>query len=173
MPIYEFYCVPCHTVFSFFSRRSQTAQTPACPVCGSAMKREVSPFSCRRSGQDDASESDPADPLAGVDEVRLERAMTTLSGELETLNDEEADPRDSARLFKKFAEMTGMRFNAGVHEALARIEAGADPDQVETDFGELLNDENPFETETGGALRDLLRRMSHEPHRDPKLYDLL
>ena len=65
-----------------------------------------------------------------------------------------------------------MRFNAGVREALARLEAGAAPDQVEKEFGSVLNDENPFEAETGGALRDLLRRMSHEPRRDPKLYDL-
>ena len=98
--------------------------------------------------------------------------MTALSGDLEALTDDEADPRDSARLFKRFAEMAGMRFNAGMQEALARIEAGADPDQIETEFGELLNDENPFEAETGGSLRDLLQRMSHEPRRDPKLYDL-
>jgi putative FmdB family regulatory protein len=36
MPIYEFYCPDCHTVFSFFSSRIDTAVRPACPQCGKA-----------------------------------------------------------------------------------------------------------------------------------------
>jgi len=34
MPIYEFYCVDCHTVFNFFSRRIDTEKRPSCPRCG-------------------------------------------------------------------------------------------------------------------------------------------
>ncbi|MFM8396259.1 MAG: FmdB family zinc ribbon protein, partial [Pirellula sp.] len=34
MPIYEFYCPPCHTVYSFLSRRMQVPDKAACPKCG-------------------------------------------------------------------------------------------------------------------------------------------
>ena len=34
MPIYEFYCASCHTVFNFLSKRINTDGTPACPKCG-------------------------------------------------------------------------------------------------------------------------------------------
>jgi len=170
MPIYEFYCGPCNTVFSFLSRRPGVSKIPACPVCGGVLGREVSPFACLRGGGKE--EADAADPLAGLDDARMERALEALSGELGTLDDDNADPRDSARLFKKFAELTGMKFNPAVREALARMEAGADPEQVESEFGEALNGDNPFESDTAGSLRDLLRRIRNEPRRDPKLHDL-
>lgn len=172
MPIYEFYCGPCNTVFSFLSRRPGVSTLPVCPSCGAGLSREVSPFACLRGGKDAEGADRADDPLAGLDEARMEKAMEALSGEMGTLEDEDADPRDSARLFKKFAEVTGMRFNPAVREALARMEAGADPDQVEAEFGEVLNADNPFEDEAAGSLRDLLRRMRNEPRRDPKLYDL-
>ncbi|MDP2840477.1 MAG: zinc ribbon domain-containing protein, partial [Syntrophales bacterium] len=39
MPIYEFYCEPCQTVLSFFSRGVNTARIPACPGCRRPLKR--------------------------------------------------------------------------------------------------------------------------------------
>jgi hypothetical protein len=65
-----------------------------------------------------------------------------------------------------------MTFKPAMREALERIAAGADPDGVEAEFGDALNAENPFASETGGSLRDILSRMRGEPRRDPKLYDL-
>ena len=102
----------------------------------------------------------------------MEQAVAALSGEMETSGDDEADPRDAAKLFRKFADLTGMRFKPAVREALARLESGADSDQVEAEFGEVLNDENPFEAAGEGSLRDLLRRLRDEPRRDPVLRDL-
>jgi len=172
MPIYEFYCGSCNTVFSFLSRRLGVSRVPGCPVCGCIVSREVSPFACLRRGKEGADGDGADDPLASVDDARMERAMEALSGELGNLDDADADPRDSARLFAKFADLTGMTFNPAVREALARIEAGADPDHVEAEFGEALNAANPFVTESGGSLCDILRRLRREPRRDPKLYDL-
>ena len=34
MPIYEFYCPDCNTIFNFFCRRIVTDKKPACPKCG-------------------------------------------------------------------------------------------------------------------------------------------
>ena len=33
MPIYEFYCQHCHTIYSFFSSRVNTRKRPKCPQC--------------------------------------------------------------------------------------------------------------------------------------------
>jgi putative FmdB family regulatory protein len=172
MPIYEFTCGPCNTVFSFLSRRPGVTRLPACPACGGPLSREVSPFACPGAGKRCADGADGDDPLASVDEARMARAMEVLSGEMGTAEEADADPRESARLFHKFAELTGMTLNPAVREALARIASGADPDRVEAELGDALNVENPFASETGGSLRDILRRMRREPRRDPKLYDL-
>ncbi len=43
MPVYEFYCPDCHTIFNFFSRRVNTAARPACPRCERPeLERQVS-----------------------------------------------------------------------------------------------------------------------------------
>ncbi len=34
MPVYEFYCADCHTVYNFFSQSVNTAKRPTCPKCG-------------------------------------------------------------------------------------------------------------------------------------------
>ncbi|XCN71926.1 MAG: FmdB family zinc ribbon protein [Candidatus Electrothrix aestuarii] len=34
MPIYEFYCQDCNTIFNFFSSRINTEKRPDCPKCG-------------------------------------------------------------------------------------------------------------------------------------------
>ena len=33
MPIYEFYCQQCNTVYNFFSKTVNTEKTPYCPTC--------------------------------------------------------------------------------------------------------------------------------------------
>ncbi|MDH3798752.1 MAG: zinc ribbon domain-containing protein, partial [Desulfobacterales bacterium] len=33
MPIYEFYCEDCNTIFNFFSKSVNTTKTPKCPNC--------------------------------------------------------------------------------------------------------------------------------------------
>ena len=46
MPIYEFYCPDCHTIFNFFSARIETEKRPDCPRCGrSKLERRMSVFS--------------------------------------------------------------------------------------------------------------------------------
>jgi putative FmdB family regulatory protein len=172
MPIYEFTCGPCNTVFSFLSRRPGVPCAPACPACGGALSREVSPFACPGDGKRGTDGADGDDPLASVDEARMARAMEVLSAEMGAADEAEADPRESARCFNEFAKRSGMTFNPAVREALARLAAGADPDRVEAEMGDALNVENPFASETGGPLHDSLRRMRREPRRDPKLYDL-
>ena len=169
MPIYEFYCRPCHTVFSFLSRRYGTTKPPPCPRCSGRLSREVSTFAFIGSN---STEDTADDPLAGIDETRMEEAMAALSGEMGMLEDEDSDPSEAARIFQKFAAMTGMKFKPELREALERLESGADPESVEAEFGELLEDGSPFEASGSATFRDLLQRLRNEPYRDPTLYDL-
>ena len=49
MPIYEFYCADCHTIFNFFSRTVNTRKSPLCPRCGKrTLDRQVSAFAIDR-----------------------------------------------------------------------------------------------------------------------------
>ena len=72
MPIYEFYCRDCHTVYSFFTPRMDTERQPACPRCElQDLERKPSRFATLKH----RGEEDGEDPFAGLDESRLEGAM--------------------------------------------------------------------------------------------------
>ena len=121
MPIYEFYCSRCHMVFSFLSRTVNTAKLPACPRCENPkLSREVWAFAVTGRARSSAD----ADDLP-VDESTLKRAMTSLAGEAEKIDEE--DPRQAAGLMRRFSDMTGMKFGDGMQEALARMEQGKIP----------------------------------------------
>jgi putative FmdB family regulatory protein len=160
MPIYEFYCTPCNTIFSFFSRSINTTAAPACPRCGAGLERRMSLFAC--IGRAVAGDADADLP---VDEARLTAAMGKLAAEAETLNED--DPRQAAGLMRRFSEMTGVKLGDGMQEALRRMAAGEDPDSIEADMGDILEQEEPFAPGGGTAKR---RRAG--PLRDETLYEL-
>jgi len=138
MPIYEFYCDRCHRIFNFFSGTVNTEKRPACPKCGKKkLDRQVSKFAALKKGRSvsDDSEMDMPD----IDEAKLERAMATLASEAERIN--ENDPRQAANLMRKLTDMTGISLGDGMQEALNRLEAGEDPDQIEAEMGDLLSDD--------------------------------
>lgn len=167
MPIYEFYCKPCHTIFNFLSRRLSCAQTPVCPKCGGALDKQVSAFSVTHGVGDDAG----SDEDLPVDDATLERTMETLAGDIDGMNEE--DPRQAAQLMRKFSALTGMQFNDGIQEALSRMEAGEDPDAIEAELGDALDDDDPFVTsEQRKALKQLLKKRRGEPQRDSTLYEM-
>jgi len=162
MPIYEFYCSQCHTIFNFLSRKINTKSIPQCPKCKSGLSRQVSIFAAQR----DRGEAGPAEDLP-MDESRLERAVESLAGEAEHLD--ENDPKQAARLMRRFGDMTGMKMGDGMQEVLGRLEAGEDPDQVEAELGDRLEGEEPF---APGEKRAGKRLPGAGPRRDPTLYDM-
>jgi putative FmdB family regulatory protein len=164
MPIYEFFCQDCNTVFNFLSRRINTAKQPDCPRCGrKKIKRMVSTFATIGK----ARESEEGDTLAGLDEARMEQALAGLMREAEHLNED--DPRQMAGLMRKFSEKTGISLGDHMEEALSRLEGGEDPDAVERDMGDLLEGDNPF------SLAELRKKRASgpkPPDRDETLYEL-
>jgi len=166
MPIYEFYCKDCHTIFNFYSRRVNTEAVPSCPKCQQPqLQREVSLFSLskgRKEGEED-------DLLAGVDESKLESAMMSLAKELEGVDED--DPKQAGRLIRKLFDTAGMKLGDGMQEAIQRMEAGEDPDKIEEEMGDLLEKEDPFAAQARADLSDL-RRKYLPPKVDHTFYEL-
>ena len=163
MPIYEFYCSQCHTLYNFFSRRIDTATVPKCPHCKTTdLSRRMSTFAVTGKAKEDGDLED-----LPFDESKMERAMETLAGEADGLD--ENDPRQAANLMRKFTDMTGMELGPGMQEALSRMESGEDPEALEAEMGDLLESEDPFimPGKTGGG-----GPRPTPPRRDDTLYDL-
>lgn len=167
MPIYEFYCKDCHTIYNFFSARINTEKTPACPnrECkDSGLERQVSLFSISRG----RTESDD-DGLGDIDESKLEQAMMSLAGEVDNIDED--DPKQAAAMMRKLFDSTGMKLGDSLEEAMSRMEAGEDPDKIEQEMGDILEEENPFSTKPRKMLDDL-RRKYLPPRVDEHLYEM-
>ena len=164
MPIYEFYCEDCHTIFNFLSRTVNTTKRPVCPKCKKKkLQRQVSAFAF--TGK--AKENSDLDDLP-FDESKMEQAMNMLAGEAENMNED--DPRQAANLMRKLSDMTGMQMGAGMEEALQRMESGEDPEQVEAEMGDILEGEEPFILPDKKGKGAKAKRPA--PMRDETLYDL-
>ena len=164
MPIYEFFCADCNTVFNFFSSRPNTEKRPDCPSCGrKELHKMMSPFATIGK----AKEADEDGLPAGLDEARMERVLAGLMRAAEGLNEE--DPRQMAGLMRKFMDQTGISLGGRMDEAMARMEAGEDPDQVEREMGDLLDGDEPFSLE---AVRKKAQGLARRPKHDERLYEL-
>jgi len=167
MPIYEFYCPDCHTIFGFLSKKVDTEKRPGCPRCKKRkLQKQVSAFAAVGGKKDAESADDPP-----IDESKMEQAMEALAGDAEKISED--DPRQAAELMRKFSNMTGIRLGKEMEEAMGRMEAGEAPEKIEAEMGELLGGEEPFimpeqkAGDTGPAVR---RRR--EPEKDPTLHEM-
>ena len=178
MPIYEFYCRHCHRVMSFLSRAVNTDKTPACPHCGrSDLVRRVSAFAISKGRKEESKPEAPPGP--DIDEGRLEQAMASLAGDLDSLD--ENDPKQGAHLMRRLFSATGMPVAGGMEEALKRMEAGEDPEKIEEEMGDVL-EQDPFggllggeggeaDPDAGKKRLGRLRRMLPPAH-DTTLYEM-
>jgi len=164
MPIYEFLCPDCNTIFNFFSSRINTDKRPDCPKCGrKELDRQMSTFVTIGKAKEEGGD----DPLAGLDETKMEQAFEGLMRDAEGMNED--DPRQMAALMRKFSDKTGISMGDQMEEALSRMEAGEDPDQIEQEMGDLLESDEAFSLET---LKKKVRSGPKPPGHDEKLYEL-
>lgn len=162
MPIYEFYCSGCNTLYNFLSKRIDTETRPDCPSCKNIpLERRVAIFATARH-RDGDEESIPDD----FDEQRMERAMEALAREAEGIDEE--NPRQAADLMRKLSDMTGIRLKPGMEEALRRMEQGEDIEQIESEMGDIFEDEDPFEMNRKSSRINPYR----PPRIDGKLYEM-
>ena len=165
MPVYEFYCPDCHMLFNFFSRRVNTEKCPNCPRCTRPqLERQVSRFAISKGRKEEDGD------MPDIDESRMEQAMQALAAEAEGLDED--NPRQAARMMRKLYEATGMQLGGGMEEAIRRMEAGEDPEQIEAEMGDVLESEDPF---AAGEMRKGLKALHRQPPRpqvDTTLYDL-
>jgi putative FmdB family regulatory protein len=125
VPIYEYLCSKCNVIYQFLVRSSGDGTSPVCPRCGhSPLERVMSTFST--SGRDRVSSStgDDLPDMSGIDEN---------------------DPKSMARAIRNMARDMGEDLGPELDEAIARLESGEDPDDVERDL------EETGYGETGGA----------------------
>jgi putative FmdB family regulatory protein len=172
MPMYEFYCPDCNTIFTFFSKTVNTAKVPPCPRCKrSALDRMVSRFAVtgratERSGESGTGET--ADPP--FDAGRMEHAMEALASEAERID--ENNPRQAAGLMRKFTAMTGLRFGDKMEDALSRMEAGEDPEALEKEMGDL-DEKDLFKLDGMGDDQGKIKAgRKQSPLHDETMYEL-
>ena len=162
MPIYEFYCEKCHMIFNFFSGSVNTEKRPPCPKCkGTKLNRRMSLFATPRNREEEEEM-----PLPDLDESKMEKAMNLLASQAEHMD--ENDPRQAADLMRKLTDMTGLDLGTGMEEALRRMEAGEDPEQIEAEMGDLLEGEEPFALKKQSSR--ILKKLP--PKVDDKIYEL-
>ncbi|MBZ0113076.1 MAG: zinc ribbon domain-containing protein [Thermoanaerobaculia bacterium] len=172
MPIYEFYCRDCHTLFNFFSSKVDTEVAPPCPKCEiERLERRPARFAALTRG--DRSEADQGEEelFPDFDEASLERAMESLSGEFEGLENEE-DPRQMAEFFRRFGDATGMKLGPRMEEMLGRLEAGEDPDRLEEELGADLGDDDAALSEWFQVKKSAQALRTRRPKQDDNLYFL-
>lgn len=164
MPIYEFYCKNCHTIYNFLSKTINTSKIPLCPKCSTPhMTRQTSIFAVTGRASEEGNDTD-----LPFDESKMEKAMAMLEREAGSINED--DPRQAANLMRKLTDMTGMELGPGMAEALKRMESGEDPDQIEAEMGTLLENEDPFIMPEAKKRGTVAKRVP--PKKDDTLYEM-
>ncbi len=168
MPLYEFYCPDCHTIFTFFSLRIDTQARPNCPKCKRPeLERQASVFAVSKNKPDS---EDSAENIPDLDAGQMERAMQLLEREAGTLNED--DPKAAARVMRELSKAAGLEMSPVMEEAMRRMEAGEDPEALEAELGDALDDmdqDMPF-LPAGGRGR--LAARLRPPKKDETIYDL-
>ena len=163
MPIYEFYCPECHMIFNFFSKRINTEKIPICPKCKKVkLQRKMSLFSLSHNLKEDEGTG-----LPDIDETKLEQAMGSLAKEVDHIDEERPD--QAAKLVRKLSDMMGLKLGPGMEEAIRRMEKGEDPEKIEEELGDIIEEEEPFLFE--GKSKGI-SKYSRPPEVDETLYEL-
>ena len=147
MPIYEYLCHDCNRIYSFLSQSYDEQRQPDCPKCeASGLTKQISSFAFKRSRPNDPGLAMGQDQGeggfggSGPDDLdpRTEREMMKLMSDAEHMD--ENDPKQLGHLMRRMGEITGESLDPAMEEAVRRLESGEDPDRIEEDLGEALDE---------------------------------
>ena len=176
MPIYEYYSADTHKIYSFYARKLVGPDiVPRCPEGeGKRMERVLSPFAITGRAKE-RTEEPGGEGMPDLD-PRQEAEMMKLAGEMSGMDEENPDPRQLGRLMRRMMDITGEKMPEPMLEMLARMEKGEDPEKLEAEYGDVLDDDSMGDFGMGkgegekGAVGSLRRRLP--PRRDPTLYEM-
>jgi len=176
MPIYEYYSADTHKIYSFYARKLVGPDiVPRCPDAeGKKMQRVLSPFAITGKAKEKTDEAG-GEGMPDLD-PRQEAEMMKLAGEMSGMDEENPDPRQLGRLMRRMMDITGEKMPEPMLEMLARMEKGEDPEKLEAEYGDVLDDDSMGDLGMGkgegdkGGAGALRRRLP--PRRDPTLYEM-
>jgi hypothetical protein len=142
------------------------------------MQRRVSRFAVIGRAKEQSE-----DPLGDLDDAHAEAVMGELEREIERMDNDHPDPKHLGRTMRKMAELLGKRAPDTLLELVGRLEAGEDPEKLEDKFG-MAEDpagypdgdsEQETDPDAFAALWEVAKKkwkLTQEPVRDPRLYEL-
>jgi putative FmdB family regulatory protein len=161
MPIYEFFCAACNRIYSFHSFAVAPSKVPTCPKCRARnLRRMPSRFGIAARGKAPATATGGGPGDGGADDPRMEREMMRLAAELEGMD--EGDPRAMAAAVRRMTEIAGEPVTPAMEEMIRRLEAGEDPEKVEEQMGDAIEEEMGEEGGLGASA----------PTRDDGIYPM-
>lgn len=170
MPIYEFYCPDNHTVYQFFARTlGYREKTPRCPENPAfRMEKRMSKFAFIKG----VGEPVAGDPFEGMDDTKMEAMMADLERDMAGMDENNPDPRQLGHVMRKMTDALGDKAPPEMREMIRRLEAGEDPEKLESEFGDLGEG---AEGEGGDIFTQTVKRLKaglRAPKRDAKLYEM-
>jgi hypothetical protein len=173
VPIYEYYSPQARKIYSFYARSiSYSNAIPRCPDNPAyRMEKMLSTFAVPGSKKTESSERSPE---GAPDDARLEGVMAQMEKEFGGMDESNPDPRQLARLMRTVSDATGEKMPKEMQEMLARMEKGEDPERLEAEYGDVLEN---AEGAMGGDEHDEPGRAAKPRRRltvtrDPKLYEM-
>jgi hypothetical protein len=168
VPIYEFFCPDCHTVYSFLSNSIGGKRKPPCPSGERQhrLQKRPSTFATLRPSSE---ELEGLGPFSDLSEDRLGDAFESMAQEMERFGDSD-DPGTVARALERFGELSGMELGPRMRDVLARLEQGEDAATIEKEL-ESIDDGGDPELSDFFKIKRLASR-SRQPRVDPELYFL-
>lgn len=172
MPIYEFYCPDNHRIYSFLARSlAHRDKIPRCPDNPKLrMEKRVSRFAFPRGVGEPVGD----DPFAGMGDDKMESFMADMEREMSGMDENNPDPRQMGRLLRRMTDAVGEKTPPEMREIIKRLEAGEDPEKLESEFGDLAGGEAEGD-DTANFLSATMKKIKtgfKAPARDPKLYEL-
>ena len=140
MPIYEYYCNTCNTIFDFFSKTFSVEKEPVCPRCKGPLEKYVSSFAFSQK-------------MKGPDCLPMSTKM--LDEGMKRLKDYDSkNPEDAEHLRKKFTKIMGVNFEEGKKKPGAVLETeDAEKGRGVKDI--TLSDEHDVPPEKDGTLYEI------------------